>query len=152
MELQFEHLIGLPHSPERRDCFELVRDFYRVNFGIEITRYPVPNDWDADKLDLVNLIAEREGFRHVPDWSIKCLRPGDVLALSIGASNANHLAIYLGGNEMLHHPLFRASRKEAWANWWNSAVLYVLRHPDVPDMTVQLPHASIQELNNARYL
>jgi cell wall-associated NlpC family hydrolase len=31
-----------------RDCYELGRDFFRDNFGIELTNYARPHDWSAD--------------------------------------------------------------------------------------------------------
>lgn len=151
MTIQFDQLLGRPYVPGVCHCFKLVRDFYALNFGIEIGDYAIPMDWNANELNLIEMIHEREGFEKVADWSLKTLRPGDVLAVAVRSRNPNHFCIYVGGNEILHHPLDELSRVETLRDFWRMATCYVLRHPQVPDLTEPLPSTSIEELLRARY-
>lgn len=151
MELTYEHLLGRQYVPGKVHCLKLVRDFYRDNFGIEIQDYAIPHDWDSNKLNLIEIVHEREGFEKVEDWSIKSLRPGDLLCVAVNASNANHFLINVGGNQLLHHPLHQLSRVDPMRNFWRMSTCFVLRHPDVPDLTPQKSDTTIQELLDARY-
>lgn len=152
MELSYAHLLGRPYDADGGfHCYRLVRDFYRDNFGMELRDYAIPNDWDANKLNLIEMIYQREGFKKVEDWSIATLRPADLLCVAHMASNANHFVVNLGGNQVLHHPLGQMSRIDPMRNYFRMATLYVIRHPDVPDLTPALPDTSIKELLDARY-
>jgi cell wall-associated NlpC family hydrolase len=149
--LTYDHLEGLTYVPGVEHCWKLVRRFYRDNFEIELGDYPIPNDWDSDKLNLIEMIYEREGFHKVDDWSIKTLRPGDLLCVAMRRSNPNHFVIYVGENKILHHPLMQFSRTETLRDFWRQTTCFVLRHKDVPDLTAILPSTTIQELADARY-
>lgn len=149
--LKYEHLVGREFEVNRSDCFTLFRDLYKENFGIEIKDYSRPIDWNADKLDLLRLCPPREGFEIISDWRISDLRPGDVLCLAVGSSNANHFAIYVGDNKIIHHLNGRRSTEETLRDFWRMATCYVLRHPSVPDLRPHLPNTTIEELLRDRY-
>jgi cell wall-associated NlpC family hydrolase len=148
--LRYEHLVGLPYSAER-DCYELGRDFFRDNFGIELTPYARPHDWSADRHDLIRQLHEREGFRMLPDWTAKDIRPADVFCLAIGSSNPNHFAIYVGDNKLLHHLRGRFSSVEPYRDFYRNSTTFLLRHPDVPDLRPVLPETTIEALLRERY-
>lgn len=149
--VEYAHLEGRPYVPGRVHCYALMRDLYRDNFGIELRDYAIPRDWNSNQLNLIELIHEREGFFKVPDWSIKTLRPGDVLCIAIHSRNPNHFAAFVGENLILHHPRDQLSRTEMLRDFWRMTTCYVLRHPAVPDLTPSHPETSIQELISARY-
>lgn len=151
MELRFGHLLGRPYEPGREHCYSLVRDFFRDNFGLELTNYAVPHDWDSDVLDLIGLIHEREGFEKVHDWTLINLRPADVLCVAVQSGHPNHFMINVGSNQLLHHPLMKASTVDPMRSFWRMATCYVLRHPSVPDLTPVKEPVSIKELVDARY-
>ena len=151
MELAFEHLLGRQYVPGKVHCLTLVRDFYRENFGIDIPDYAVPHDWDANKLDLIEKVHGRLGFEKVENWSIKTLRPADLLCIAVRSSNANHFLINLPDNQVLHHPLMQLSRVDPMRSFYRMSTCYVLRHPSVPDLTPVKPDVTIQELLDARY-
>lgn len=151
MTLSYEQHLGRDYVDGRVHCYQLVRDTYRDSFGIELRDYAIPSNWNSDELDLIGMIHEREGFEKLPDWSVKTLRPGDILCIAVGRSNPNHLLIYVGANKLIHHPLNQLSREEPWHNCWQMTACYVLRHPAVPDLTPVLPNKTIQELLRERY-
>lgn len=132
------------------DCFHLVRIFYKENFGIDITNYARPSDWRADASDLITQLHEREGFIKIGNWKPKDIRPGDVIVMSVGEANPNHLGIYVGNDEMLHHQLKRLSRKEQYSGVWHHHTAFLLRHPDVPDLRPVPPIQDLAEFIDAR--
>lgn len=129
----------------------MVRSIYADNFQIDLRDFTFPSDWDSDKLDIIPNVANAIGAYKVEDWSIRALRPGDVLALAVRSSNPNHLAVYVGGNQIAHHMYGQLSKVETLRDFWRMSTCYLLRHPDVPDMTPVFPPTSIIELARARY-
>ncbi len=148
--MQYEEVLGRPFELGRGDCFENVRNLYRINFGIEITPYARPKDWDADKIDIIGRTYEREGFSKLDDWSLSNLNPGDLLCMAIGTAKANHMAVYVGNNEIVHHKINSFSNVETLRDFWRKSICYVLRHKDVPIVTVKKQDVSIMELLDAR--
>jgi cell wall-associated NlpC family hydrolase len=148
--MRYEELIGRPFELGRYDCFTMVRDFYAENFNIPLTNYARPNDWDADTVDIIGLTYEREGFFKVDDWTLKNLNPGDLLCMAIGTSKANHMAVYIGGNQIVHHKIAAMSDVEILRDFWRKSICYVLRHKDVPVIEVEKPTIDIMELLDAR--
>lgn len=111
----------------------------------------IPTDWNAETIDLIEMAYRTTGFSKVEGWSIRDLRPGDVLCLAVRSSNANHLAVYVGGNTFIHHPFGRMSCIEPMRDFWRMCTTSVMRHPDTPDLTPQLPTADIMDLIRERY-
>lgn len=149
--IRYDHLLGRSFLPGVRDCFGHGRELYRDNFEIEITDYARPHDWSADKDDLIRKLHEREGFEMLAHWRVNDLRPGDVLALSIGEGNPNHFAIYVGDNKLTHHLAGRLSNEETYRDFWRNSTCFVLRHPAVPDLRPVREDTDLRSLLNARY-
>ncbi len=144
MILEFQERVGLPFTGVGRDdCLETVRWFYDKNFGIKIKNYARPHDWKSNDLDLIRLCYAAEGFDTITDWKVADLRPADLLAVMIGESNPNHLAVYLGEGEILHHLYGQFSRVDPWRDFWRNQTAFILRHPDVPDLRPVYPDTDI---------
>ncbi len=150
--MKYEHLLGLPFRMGESDCLALASKFYADNYNINIADYARPNDWSSGALDLASLIANREGFEKITEWTADSLRPGDILCMTIGEGNTNHIAVYLGGREILHHLANRLSRVDPFERLWESVTNYVLRHPRVPFEAPVMDTISILEALRARYL
>ena len=151
MDLQYEHLLGRAYEPDRMTCYTLVRDFFLDNFGIALPQFSIPADWNADTLNLIEMIYEGTGFEKVEDWSIRTLRPADVLCVAVRSGNPNHFVINVGGNRLIHHPFNQMSCSEPMRDFWRMSTCFVLRHPAVPDLTPALPTVNIMDLARARY-
>lgn len=149
--IEFEHLVGVPYLPGVADCYEIGRDFFRDNFGIELTAYARPHDWKSDNDDLIRKLYEREGFEMIVDWKFDDLRPADVLAVAIGQSNPNHFVIYVGDNQILHHLYGRFSSVDPYRDFYRNSTCFLLRHPDVPDLRPNLRTTTIADLLNERH-
>ena len=151
MELAYDHLLGQTYVPGKVHCYRLIRHFFNDNFGMKLGDYAIPHDWNSDELDLIGMIHEREGFEKVENWSIRTLRPADVLCIAYRAKTANHMLVNVGGNKLIHHPLHQLSREEPMRDFWRMSTCYVLRHPSVPDLTPAKRDVTIKELADARY-
>tara|TARA_Y100001001_G_scaffold163884_1_gene194229 strand:+ start:8704 stop:9183 length:480 start_codon:yes stop_codon:yes gene_type:complete len=150
MKLEYEDLLGRKFDLGRQDCATLTQEFYLNNFGIKISNYARPTDWDSKTLDIIGMSYEREGFFKVVNWETD-LHPADVLCMAIGSSVANHYAVYLGGNEIIHHMLNGRSVKEPLRGYYRNATRYVLRHPDLVSLKeAPLPTTTVEELLNER--
>jgi cell wall-associated NlpC family hydrolase len=151
MTLKYEHLQAIPFTGiGKRDCYALATDFFRDNFGIELTPYARPHDWEADKLDLFRNHYEAEGFDMITEWKPKDLRPADVLVMAIREANPNHCAIYLGDDTILHHLYGRMSSVEPLRGFYRNHTAFILRHKDVPDLRPVYPDVDYMELLRAR--
>lgn len=148
--MQYEEVIGRPFELSRYDCFETVVDLYDINFDIKLTRYARPKDWNADEIDIIGRTYEREGFVKLDEWSLATLNPGDLLCMAIGTAKANHIAVYVGNNEIVHHKVDSFSNVETLRDFWRKSICYVLRHKDVPLVEVKQNNISLKELLDAR--
>lgn len=151
MTVRYEHLVGRSFLWGVRDCYALVRDFFADNFDMALANYGRPTDWESDKLDLMRACYGREGFEMITTWTLKDLRPGDVLCMAIGESTGNHFAVFVGDNTLCHHIYGRLSTAEPLRDFWRNSVCYLLRHPDVPDLRPVLEDVDIGSLLSARY-
>lgn len=150
MTLVYEHLLNKPFLWGVNDCFSLARGFYKTNFDIDVPDYARPTNWGAGVLDLPRLCYERNGFVMHTDWRGSKLRPGDVLLMAVGDTAANHFAVYVGDNTIIHHLFGRTSNEEVFRDFWQNSICYVLRHPDVPDLRPVHPDTDIGSLLRAR--
>jgi len=149
--LRYDHLIGLQFTGiGDRDCFALIRDFFRDNFEIEIPDFARPNDWRSNTLDLIRNCYPASGFEMLTKWKSSDLRPGDVLAIMVGESNPNHLAIVVDDGKILHHLAGRMSNVEPLRDFWLDNTAFVLRHPDVPDLRPVYPDVDIGSILDER--
>lgn len=130
--LKYEHLLGRSFSWERDHCYELVRHFYRDNFGIELRSYACPRNWWDHGLNLFSDLYPREGFDTVMG-SARDYKAGDLILMSYGSPVANHIGVLLDNGKMLHHMVDSLSSADPYAGggFWRSRTVGVLRHRDV---------------------
>jgi cell wall-associated NlpC family hydrolase len=150
MKLNYTGLEGRPFEIGTHDCFDMVLSMYALNFGIKLTKYARPNNWRADNIDIIGLSYEREGFHKVMDWTLATLRPGDILCMAIGSSKANHMAVYIGENQIIHHKDRSFSNVETLRDFWRRSICYVLRHKDVNIEPEVKPEVQLKDLIDER--
>lgn len=151
MTPDYQHLIGRSFLWGVRDCYALLRDFYRDAFGIELTDYARPTDWSAENNSMIRKLYERDGFEMLANWKPKDLRPGDVLCMAIGETEPNHLAIYVGDNMVIQHLYGRLSSADTFRDFFRNTTCFVVRHPDVPDLRPVHTDTDIGSLLRDRY-
>jgi cell wall-associated NlpC family hydrolase len=133
MALKIDHLEGLEFNIETRNCYHLVRDVYRDNFGIELPDFPCPTDWYEKGLDLYARLAPDVGFDiihdHPRDW-----RAGDIILMAIGTSTGSHVALVLDNGNIFHHLVGQRSRVTSYGGLFRNTTVGVYRHRDVAKM------------------
>ena len=111
--MKYNHLLGREFIHGKQDCYTMVRDFYRDNFGMSLRNYARPNLWwQQPNITLYSSLYSKEGFRainvHPTDW-----RPADLLLMSIKSSSPNHIGIIVDDGSFIHHLYGRLSSKES---------------------------------------
>lgn len=117
-------LIGREFSYGILDCFTLIRDWFREERDIHLMDFDRPEEWWNRGGDLYMENFSKAGFEPVNDE----IQRGDVILMQIRAPVANHAAVYLGNNLMLHHLINRLSCREVYGGWWQKNTRLVVRY------------------------
>lgn len=105
-------LTGQSFAWGEADCYELVRTYYRQERGVYLTDYERDETFERAASSAITQYIASEGFSPVPIGDAGP-REGDVLLFTTpGSSYPHHLAIYIGQQRMLHHPLGGLSRTD----------------------------------------
>lgn len=109
------------------DCYSLIRDYYQQELGISIKDYPREPEWWRKGQNLYQDFFEDAGFSRV---SLEGLQPHDVIFMRLASKADNHGAIYLGNNQILHHPMTRLSSRDVYGkgSYWHKITSCVVRH------------------------
>lgn len=108
-------LIGRKYLYGVFDCYSLVRDFYRMQRGIELLDFPRMGEWwlRGEEWFLDNF--KKAGFEEVP---FSEARNGDLLFFKVGANVTNHCGILLEDGFILHHCIGRLSSRDVFSDYW----------------------------------
>lgn len=110
------------------DCWSLIREYHRREFGIELNDYSVPYEWWLDGKENRyddNYIAE--GFEEIDPRN---MLPGDMIMMRISAPVTNHAGLYVGNNCMLHHMFGHLSSRVPYGKYYRDRTVRVVRHRD----------------------
>lgn len=124
---QVPALVGRSFEYGRSDCYSIIRDWYRLERGVWLADVPRTSDTEADGSSIYLPRLQAHGWRVVSEP-----RPGDVLLMRMGAREANHAAIYLGDNLILHHLEGRLSAREPLGADYLARTTHILRHASDP--------------------
>ena len=117
-------LLGRPFVYGVHDCYSLVLDYYRKELGITLKHYPRDDRfgwWKAGQ-DLYTERCAACGFVVVDEPGA-----GDVVLMQVESPVANHLAVYLGDNLILHHLVNQLSRRDVYGGYWQKHTVKFLR-------------------------
>lgn len=117
-------LLGRVFEYSVEDCFTLFRDFYHLA-GHEIRDYRPYGDWWDDGGNMYIDNFEREGF-----YQVKYPEIGDTIMISLGSDKANHAAMYIGNNKILHHLPGRLSKRDNYAGYYVKYTHSIWRHKE----------------------
>lgn len=119
--------VGRPYLFGTFDCYSLATDFYEREFGIKLNRFPELRirEWWKQGYDILGEHWESQGFALVTDGQFK---DGDLLMIAMDSTVANHVALYVTGDIILHHLVNRLSRRETFGPYWLARVKLHLRH------------------------
>lgn len=119
-------LVGRAFVHGVHDCYALVRDWYWLEWGLQLRNYPRFDNWweRGENLYLDNFAAE--GFMAIP-LDAPAQR-GDALLMQVGARICNHAAIDLADGTVLHHVMHRMSKVDVYGEHWRRRTTHRLRH------------------------
>lgn len=126
-QIEKKQLIGRPFVHGVTDCYNLIRDYYKETYQIELKDYPRDWEWWL-KQNLYEEFFGDCGFEIVQDQP-QC---GDVFLAKIKSNVFNHGGIYLGKELILHHltstkpiDFSRISKREPISRWNNFIRLWL---------------------------
>jgi proteasome lid subunit RPN8/RPN11 len=116
------------------DCYSLCQDYYAWELGIQLPHFERPDNWWEEKDGVIPSSLymdnfEKAGFRIIDTPPKK----NDGLIIQYAAKVANHAAVYLGDEIMLHHLMRQLSRKTVYGGYWLKNTIAVVRHNSFPD-------------------
>jgi proteasome lid subunit RPN8/RPN11 len=123
-----ELLLGHVFEYGKNDCYTLLQNYFRLWFNIQLADYPSEFGWWDKGQDLYLDNAAAQGFMQVP---MDQLAEYDVILMAIHTKKPDHAAIYVGKNEIFHHPLNRLSCRENYDGMWRRMTHSVWRHKDL---------------------
>lgn len=119
------------------DCYELIRDYYRNEFQINLDEFERPElstspqtRWQPEGWNGFEDSFVSQGFSLVDRQNLK---RGDVLLFALHNGNTNHLGVVhdLENGHFLHQLANQPSKVEVWAEAWNRFCIGVLRHKEL---------------------
>lgn len=146
-QVPVEPLVGRSFLSGQRDCWGLVRDVYRTQFGITLRNIPRDENWykhEPPHMEAEDLLGPESitetGFQIIPRNN---MRAGDVVLGRIGRTGVvNHCGLVLEDQRILHHLEDRLSRTEPIGPWIRH-VLFVTRHNSFMDKRVIVPKIQV---------
>lgn len=118
--------VGRPYSYGAFDCYSIVRDFYKREYGIKIGDYPRVVNFAEKGMNFFGENWAKEGFVQIVDEEPQ---PGDVFLIqSTSCGFPSHVAIYLGDETILHHMHGRLSKRDVYGGYWLKHTTHHLRH------------------------
>jgi len=117
--------VGRPFFHGVIDCYSLVRDFYKKEFGVQLNDYHRRDQWWYKGENMYMDNFKKEGFRVIPLEEVK---RGDLFLMKLEADVCNHAGIYLGDMIVLHHVQGRLSSRDVYGGYYQKVTDVCLRH------------------------
>lgn len=110
------------------DCWTLCKDYYQLNLNTFLPDFEREDWW---WLRGGNLYLDPENHKKANLVFISGtnnILPNDIILMQIRSKVANHAAIYLGDDIILHHCSNRLSSREVYGGFWKKCTIGVLRY------------------------
>lgn len=119
-------LCGRPWVWKHSDCWSLIRDWY-LRHGVELRDWDRPvTPEDFNNKPLFDKCWNDTGFYPLPHTEE--LLPGDCILIALHNKQLNHVAVYVGNNQILHHQRNRLSSIDNYTQRWKDITGRVLRY------------------------
>jgi proteasome lid subunit RPN8/RPN11 len=113
------------------DCYSLVRDFYRREFGIQLEDFKrgEEQEWESPDWDMFAQNMQGQGFMPCE----KAEKRGDFLLMQLQAPRPNHAGVLVDPerNIFYHHLLGRLSEANVYGGYWERNTSMVWRHKEL---------------------
>lgn len=108
------------------DCYTLIRDFYKREFGVALPNKFVEYGWWKRGENHFVEDFPSAGFVQLIDQEPK---RGDLFLMQCEPGNPGHFAVYLGDDTIMHHCEKRLSRRDVYGgSYWQRHTTHHLRH------------------------
>lgn len=108
------------------DCYALVRDWYKREWGLELGDYERHGEWWHKGMNTFADNFEKEGFVLMePEEN---LQYGDALLMQLRSPVSNHAAVYIGDDLILQHLERRLSSRDVLSGYYQKNTTHILRH------------------------
>lgn len=134
------HLRGRVFNYGVFDCYRLIQDAYHL-MGIDLIEVRRTDLNQDANLNLFEKMLPETGF-----YRTEHLKIGDVLLSSL-KGQANHIGLYLGNNQVLHHAFNQLSRVEAYHGYWQRYQHSIWRHQDWQKNRIDAVHHDLMHTN-----
>jgi proteasome lid subunit RPN8/RPN11 len=118
-------LVGREWSHGVLDCYALVRDWFRMECGVDLPNFARFDDWWKRGENLYIENFAQAGFAAV---EASDPQKGDCFLMQVASPVPNHAAVYLGDGLILHHLQGRLSSRDVYGGYWQKVMTHVLRH------------------------
>ena len=122
--------VGRPYVFGVLDCYSLVRDYYRKEFGISLKDVPRVESWWTKGYNFCADCFEDCGFVNLSPEQRKRPKVGDLFFIQVSADIPNHVGMYVGDEIMLHHLWGRLSSKDVYGGYYQKHTAYHVRYKD----------------------
>lgn len=119
-------LVGRVWTHGVLDCYTLIQDWFREERGLVLDDFDRREFWWKQGDDLYMKNFESQGFRKLEAG--EKFEVGDVLLMQIGSAVANHAAIWVGDDLILHHLMDRLSSRDIYGGYWRKNTRAVVRY------------------------
>lgn len=120
-------LVGRVHCWGTLDCWTVVWDWYKRERGLELLNVPRSREFWKDGTDILGANYKKAGFRTLGEE--EPLEEGDVLLMQTGDSTVpNHVALYIGDDQILHHAEGRLSSRDVYGGWFKKHTVRAVRY------------------------
>ena len=117
-----EKYLGRKFDVYKFDCYELTKEYYKNELGINLPEFGRDKNWYQNMPKLI----EDNWARYFTE--VKDKQKNDILLFQIRHDYISHMAIYLGGNLMLHVELNRESKIDVLSDKWLKRLNKVVRY------------------------
>lgn len=108
-------------------CYQLYRDWWKQERGIHFAMYACEEEFIQNNRDVFIEHVEKTHHTNLGKIPVTELEIGDMLVGRLRGRHPNHCGVYIGGDEILHHPAGGASCTTSLQRWW-PYIDTVLRH------------------------
>lgn len=116
------------YTPGDQDCYGTFREAFMALTGEILPDFARPHGWwNVPDLNLIQAYFEQAGFEDT-GLTVNGAQPLSVLLFAVASSKINHVGLYLGNGNFLHHPYQKLSIIEPLSGAWKSRCVGVLQH------------------------
>lgn len=113
------------------DCWLLCRDYLKREFNVHLDVLPelhIPRWWEGD-VDILGDNYKDQGLVRLEEGTEP--QKGDIFFMQFGGKFANHCAVYIGDDMILHHQQDRLSCRAIYGGSFAKHTTHHLRHKDL---------------------